>query len=628
MGFNPNLAALKKAKAAGTSVEEQLKKAAPKPAVSRSAASSKKAFVVNYSKQANVATKLNLPAPTAPYNFVKLNDVVVEAPLAKNSNEITEEKLYKSFLLNDEPKYSGYFELTATSLTALFIGGEGDAFFSDGKNSFIPGSSVRGAIKNYFKIITNGSMRTGDDPDVTDKLLYYRTFASPFHSLRDAYKQEMTATKLTGDGKTIDVANTEAGFLVREGKNYYICPATFKRIKDEGKAIARNNQIVWNGSTVDVFTGPMHGKKHYYQFTGAQWKKKLAIPEKIMAGYVDDKNRKGMCLLDNKMAVSGKDDLAILNGAQAYDYIIPCFYVADVANTVKHFGSGPLYRIPYRKSISQHIPKALNRTVLDFATAMFGNKDKWSSRVFFENLYLVEGQNAIFEKAALRKPLLGANPTSFQNYLETNNGVACDWNNKTNIRGYKLYWHQKTSWKQTEAIKNDKVTKKIAPVRSGVSFTGRVRFENLAAEELGALARALSLCDEADAFVEPAYKLGSGKPIGMGSVRMESKLYLQQKDYYTKLFCESGFDAGLRLTDKRTYISAFDKYMQSVLEGESRRLYAERMQELRLIMNAKTLQEKDWPQRVKYMGLEKEAVKINNNRVPLPAIDAVVRTKK
>ncbi len=218
MGFNPNLAALKKAKAAGTSVEEQLKKAAPKPAVSRSAASSKKAFVVNYSKQANVATKLNLPAPTAPYNFVKLNDVVVEAPLAKNSNEITEEKLYKSFLLNDEPKYSGYFELTATSLTALFIGGEGDAFFSDGKNSFIPGSSVRGAIKNYFKIITNGSMRTGDDPDVTDKLLYYRTFASPFHSLRDAYKQEMTATKLTGDGKTIDVANTEAGFLVREGK--------------------------------------------------------------------------------------------------------------------------------------------------------------------------------------------------------------------------------------------------------------------------------------------------------------------------------------------------------------------------------------------------------------------------
>lgn len=296
MGFNPNLAALKKAKAAGTSVEEQLKKAAPK---------------VNYSKQANVAQRLNLPAPTAPYNFVKLNDVVVEAPLAKNKNEIAEEKLYKSFLLNDEPKYSGYFELTVTSLTALFIGGEGDAFFSDGKNSFISGSSVRGAIKNYFKIITNGSMRTGDDPDVTDKLLYYRTFASPFHPLRDAYKQEMTATKLTGDGKTIDVANTEAGFLVREGKIYYICPATFKRIKDEGKAKARNNQIVWNGSTVDVFTGPMHGKKHYYQFTGAQWKKKLAIPEKIMTGYVDDKNRKGMCLLDNKMAVSGKDDLAI-----------------------------------------------------------------------------------------------------------------------------------------------------------------------------------------------------------------------------------------------------------------------------------------------------------------------------
>lgn len=628
MGLNPYLAALKKAKAAGTSVEEQLKKTAPKPAASRTGVNSPKASAMNYSRQGNAAQRPNLKAPTAPYNFVKLNDVVVKAPLPQKANEITEEKLYKSFLLNDEPKYSGYFELTVTSLTALFIGGEGDDFFSDGKNSFIPGSSMRGAIKNYFKIITNGSMRTGDDPDVTDKLLYYRTFASPFYPLRDAYKQEMTTTKLTGEGKTIDVANTEAGFLVREGKNYYICPATFKRIKNEGKARACSNQIVWNGSTVDVFTGSMFGKKHYYQFTGAQWKKKLSIPEKIMAGYVDDKNRKGMCLLDNKMAVSGKDNLAILKGAQAYDYIIPCFYVADVANSVKHFGSGPLYRIPYRKSISQHIPKALNMATLDFATAMFGDKDKWSSRVFFENLYLVKGQNAIFEKPALRKPLLGANPTSFQNYLETNNGVACDWNNKTNIRGYKLYWHQKTSWQQTEAIKNDKVTKKIAPVRSGVRFVGRVRFENLAAEELGALARVLSLCDETDANIEPAYKLGSGKSIGMGSVRIDSKLYLQQKDYYTKLFGESGFAAGLCPTDKRSYIAAFDKYMQSVLDSDSRRIYAERMQELRLIMNAKTLQEKDWPQKVKYMGLEKEAVKINNNRIPLPAIEDIARRKK
>ncbi len=606
MVYNPILAAARMAKKTGTSVEEQLKRTAPRSAVA-----------VDYS----------LGTPTAPYNFVKLNDVVVEAPIAKNDKEMDEEKLYKSFLLNGEAKYSGYFELTVTSLTALFIGGEGDAFFSDGKNSFIPGSSVRGAIKNYFKIITNGSMRTGDDPDVTDKLLYYRTFASPFHPLRDAYKQEMTATKHTKEGQTIDVANTEAGFLVREGKNYYICPATFKRIKDEKKAKQENDKIVWNGSTVDVFTGKMAGKKHYYQFTGAQWKKKLSIPEKIMAGYVDDKNRKGMCLLDNKMAMSGKSNLAILEGAKAYDYIIPCFYVSDGVSAVKHFGFGPLYRIPYRQSIGQHIPKALNKASMDFATAMFGNKDKWSSRVFFENLYLVEGQNNIFEQPALRKPLLGANPTSFQNYLEIDNGRACDWNNATDIRGYKLYWHQKTSWQQTEKIKNINVTKKIAPIRSGVRFVGRVRFENLAAEELGALARVLSLCDAA-ANSEPAYKLGSGKSIGMGSVRLESKLYLQQEDYYTKLFGDTGFAAGLSLTDKKSFISVFDKYMHDALDSRSRKIYTERMQELKLIMDAKVLQEKGWPKKVAYMGLEKEAVKINNNRIPLPAIGAVVRTKK
>ena len=368
--------------------------------------------------------------PTAPYNFVKLNDVVVSAPFSEKLNAGEEQQAYKEFLTGGEAKYSGYFEIQVENITPFFINNGKDKFFTDGANYLIPGSSLRGAIKNYFKILTNGTMRTGDDGDVTDKYLYYRTFASPFKPLSEAYKKEMTAKD---PKRNIDVPSSQPGFLVRQGKNYFICPATFKRIKDERKAKRTVSTIEWNNTTVDVFTGTMNSKKHYYQFTGAQWSVRLEIPEKILLSYYADKNgnktNPEFRLFDefgniNKNLWKAGDSKAkILEGAARYDFVVPCFYVAD-DNIVRHFGSGPLYRIPYKKSIGEHIPAKVNSASVDFTAAMFGNKDSWGSRVFFENLYLKDDKKESFENKDRAIPLLGANPTSFQNYLETQNNKA------------------------------------------------------------------------------------------------------------------------------------------------------------------------------------------------------------
>ncbi len=54
----------------------------------------------------------------------------------------------------------------------------------------------------------------------------------------------------------------------------------------------------------------------------------------------------------------------------------------------------------------------------------------------------------------------------------------------------------------------------IRPVRSQTKFAGSIRFENLALEELGALLSALELPEGM------AHKLGLGKPLGLGSVRI------------------------------------------------------------------------------------------------------------
>ena len=186
MGFNPLLAAKKKAEQSGTDMKTELKAQAPRPAQRASISPSGRGNTsagnrgFGNNRQSLNAPKVPKGTPTAPYNFVKLNDVVVSAPFSEKLNAGEEQQAYKEFLTGEEAKYSGYFEIKVENITPFFINNGKDKFFSDGVNYLIPGSSLRGAVKNYFKILTNGTMRTGDDGDVTDKYLYYRTFASPF----------------------------------------------------------------------------------------------------------------------------------------------------------------------------------------------------------------------------------------------------------------------------------------------------------------------------------------------------------------------------------------------------------------------------------------------------------------
>ena len=148
----------------------------------------------------------------------------------------------------------------------------------------------------------------------------------------------------------------------------------------------------------------------------------------------------------------------------------------------------------------------MNSDKVDFAASVFGNKEMWSSRVFFENLYLQGKGN--FENKDTANPLMGPNLDSYQSYLEPKNGKAEPWNSSSNIRGYKMYWHRNCDWRNTDNYKNknSKVSKDIAPLKPEHTFIGRVRFENLSAVELGALTKVLSLGDDG----KSAYKLGMG----------------------------------------------------------------------------------------------------------------------
>ena len=609
-----------------------------------------------FSKKHKIKTNVNLEelnleyppdAPTTPYNFVELNDVVLRPPLAKYLKNISTDdpvKMqagFKEFIKdNSVKKYSGYFDVTIKNLTPLYIGGTNNTFFSDGENVCIPGSSLRGCIKNIFKIITNSSMRAGDNPDITDKHLYFRTFAVKYKPSRDLYTKHMTRTLidpktnkpvLNKKGKPVVKSVAKAGFLVRKGKNYFICPADFRarRLVDLKLNAVKETQrgksstCEWNDTFVNVFSGKMQRKEHYYEFKHPDWNTTLSISDDVISDYRNDKNRdnnKGRDVFDKKS--TPKANYTILKGSEAYDFISPCFYV-DKDNTVLHFGANPYYRIPYHQSIADHIPKKLKSPEVDFTDAIFGNKECWSSRVFFEDSYL-QGNAQFFAKDYVI-PLMTPNPTSFQFYLTPKDGTAMHWESNALIRGYKMYWHKKMSWsgKKEDYGENEKIIRQIAPLKENHIFKGKIRFQNLDITELGALTAVLNLYEHNNSH----FKIGMGKPIGMGTIELKAKLYLQDKNYYTNLFDDKGFYDNHKEEDKTKFAQDFIDYLEANIPKKSLINYQKKLKTLYKLMSIDYMEENNEKinELTKYMRFNDTDVKEKlSQRKPLPDAKTVI----
>lgn len=715
--------------------------------------------------------------PSAPYNFVPLNKKVLPAPFTEQAvPELDNESRELKKLSLDERKYihylqdptkkknSGYFDITILAKTPLMIAkelrkNETREFFALGARKCVPGSSLRGCIKNLYKIISCSGFKSGTNPnsDTKDGRLYFRGFASPFEKLKEHYS-ELMAEETTSNLKV------KAGFLVYKGngkkRSYFIVPCPDEEGSKKNYRNMREKDMVnwteltgekyedkdiyvyvglnpslgdkpntpggarWHDNYVDVFTGVAESKKAFYRLRKPKdWRNTISVPAELIESYKNDNSRGKIKLVfdgfrvDRKLMETGyvlgprdrktqdcscygnllekgivyvktvtangkehfepiampnitvnRPELAakrdevlkkfaqdsrdtrvsvrMLNGAY-YDNVVPCFYIADKNNrTILSFGANPYYRTPYDKNISEHIPKELLSATNDFTDAIFGNMVKWGSRVYFEDCYLKSdsGSEAPDYPQQMGQPQL----TSFQNYLEVDEaGEACHWDEENpdiHIRGYKQYWHKNGDNWQGE--KSNMTTSPIRPLKKGAVFQGRIRFENLGDEELGALAKVLCLCDSPGGDI--CMKLGTGKPLGLGSIKLKATLHLRQGDYYKKLFSTGALAAESTDVSPDTYIKCFDEYMERHFTEQQVALYKERIEELKLIMdfNMKD-QVDDWENVTRYVKLPgrkpnaktppQEAEKMRkhnaiaerdkelaNYRVPLPSIRDIV----
>lgn len=85
------------------------------------------------------------------------------------------------------------------------------------------------------------------------------------------------------------------------------------------------------------------------------------------------------------------------------------------------------------------------------------------------------------------------------------------------LRGRKFYWHQ-PDVKLPKGVERTKFNKTVRPVNENISFVGKLYFDGITQKQLNQLLWILDGGMEEGRTERLAYKLGSGKPLGLGSV--------------------------------------------------------------------------------------------------------------
>jgi CRISPR-associated protein (TIGR03986 family) len=181
---------------------------------------------------------------------------------------------------------------------------------------------------------------------------------------------------------------------------------------------------------------------------------------------------------------------------------------------------------------------------------------------------------------------------------------------QTVIRGHKLYWHRGSGHedireKDSVDWATDSQHTQIKPVKAGVSFRSQIHFENLSKVELGALLWILAPPGETGK--QYRHKLGMGKPLGMGAVKITPTLHLgDRQDRYSRLFEGDTWHRAEKIEPHiQLFIQAFEEYVLTRMD-KSERVEAKSLKQVaRIRMLLKML---EWPgpnrQLTQYMRIE------------------------
>ena len=471
--------------------------------------------------------------------------------------------------------------------------------FSNHKGKyFIPGSSIRGSIRNVLEILTFSKMEKVDDTkysvrDFRNKNLY---------PIPDISKNSRAGWlfKENGEYKIIDcgepgrISHTEIdnhygtnlrSFFLRgggfSGRNEQHKTAKFKydmfgkqnslsnnfeRTYPEKENKADLRKFFRIEQTSDkrgeiVFTGQAGPRKEpdgdkpsgkLYEFIFFDTNKEPEIVddkviENFFFAYFDhDKNQQSEDWKERKKQLDKGDR-------------IPVFFRRE-GKEIKDMGLSFLYKITYENSVKDLLSDDHIKHEPDFAETIFGyindeTKQALKGRVHFEHAF--NTNNAELEKLQ-NEALSGPKASYYPNYIRQNtdkNGKVIGnyqtfMNKNAQLSGWKRYpVHPKDS-KPKNNPGTDNVATQFTPLKAGAKFELKIRLHNMRKVEIGALLSTLTFHDTDNTF----HGIGMAKPLGYGKSKFE----------ITNI---TGFE-NLTTENQTEYMKAFEAYMRGSVNSE------------------------------------------------------------
>lgn len=443
----------------------------------------------------------------------------------------------------DEKKYTGYIECILKPLTPMIMIDTEDCkndqsvpehkiyprTYSLNGHPAIPASELRGMIRSKFETLTNSCLSSAE-PELPFYGRYNGNMTHPgILDFSDPQNVKIYKCKKYRIKNTKSVINRESGCSLKF--NIFI---EYKKVR--GKSVKEKMAIICPDGKEEGYLKV--GEK--FGFNGNQSHIFVITNEVVEASNQNELKKfyKEICEI---IRANNKEKP---HSSETKTPLKPIWY--EIIDGYVYFSLGQngqtKYRRKYKDLGNQSYLPCNNPEDLCEACQIFGtiqNNLVLASKVRFEDALLVNEHKDIYKKQdvtvieELSSPKYN-NPAFY--LFQIKNGKIVEketplWNvdfskkkderaqllkdDEVIIRGRKEYWHHKP---REKTVKKTNRNMSARPVKEGVQYKFKVYFDQLTQTQLEHLQMAISLGNQSDY----AHKLGSGKPLGYGSVKIKT----------------------------------------------------------------------------------------------------------
>ncbi|MDF1573309.1 MAG: TIGR03986 family CRISPR-associated RAMP protein [Bacteroidales bacterium] len=491
----------------------------------------------------------------APYNFVPASKQIVEPWW---SNHVNHDVPFRDGL-------SGEFTVRMKARSPLFV--------CDGmsrkdkeelkKNSqplhaaqfrnkyFIPGSSIKGMIRNVLEIMSFSGMS-----NISDDRYAYRDMQNK-EEYRDQFKdqragwlyQENGAYKLSDCGEPGRISHKDLdSYFHTDFSEYFSQNGGFNQKNDSQKA-ARFKYERFKGERHQKFL-PVDSKDPRKKFvvhesgekegtivfTGQPGPRKKGNNGKWTGHHLefvffnpvhDPVAVPGEVIKNFKFAYHDQDKHRWSEDWEYWREVlengnkIPVFFRQNDNGSIRDMGLSYLYKLSYKKSVKEALPH--NPDGMDLAKTIFGyttREKALKGRVHFGH---AKAANKIEVAGERNEVLAGPKASYYPTYIrqDVKNGTERKFYTFDNgeIAGWKKYPVHKsgTVHYHTDMKTLENQGTRFVPLKEGAEFECRVSYHNLKTIELGALLSAITFHNTPGVY----HSLGMARPLGYGKVQTE-----------------------------------------------------------------------------------------------------------